>query len=163
VILAIFIIPPSFLFLTLHSLAVIMLISALFLHLILTAPEMFTVIMVAVTTIGIMLRIAVCPDPLDLVPPQSGRQVPVTHCIPWAMASMGPVPATIPTQVVAIMQIENIVRHSNRNIKAKSGRIDKVDIIIDEELLDRWSRDNNLLGLIAKVDIHIDADIACVS
>ena len=110
------------------------------------------VVVIPVVAVDIVLGVAVGPDPLDFVPAQARRQFPVLHCHPWPVAAGRPEPAPVTAEVVAVLHVEEIVRHPHRHVKAELGGVDEIDILFDAD--DRHRRrhddrcgDDDLPGL----------------
>lgn len=131
-------------------------------------------VVVPIVAEDVVLGVAECPDPFELSSAQVRREFPVLRDNPWPMAAGCPEPSPVTEEVVVAPDIEEIVRHAHCHVKAEPRGIDEIHIVIDGDYLGggrlgdddprrrRCGRcgDDDLLGLIAQVEIEIYPDIA---
>ena len=130
------------------------------------STEMFAMIVILIPAVNLVLIITVLAHPLQLMLAEAWRQIPVAYDSPWAVTMKRPVPATITEEVIGVPGIEQVVRQPHRHEKAQCPGENELRIILNPK--HRWRSliprfmDNDWRGLIAKMDIQIDSNIASV-
>ena len=114
--------------------------------------EMFTTVVLSVTTIHGVLFITVVAYAFKLVLTEARRQITVAYDYPWSLAVTRHVPAPVAEEVISILCEKKVVGETYRHEKTEWPREDELGIFCNAKvhwwLVSRFM-DDDLLGAVA--------------
>jgi len=167
---------PVFLIFLFHLLAQLLIVPALLLPLLFGGTEMLAAIALLVSPIHDVLLVSILVYPLYPVPAETGREPPAIHKDPGALAAGRPAPSSVTIEVVAVLNVEEVIGQAHRNVKTELSGVNELYVLIYLDLLHRRLihrlicrlvhrfrfTDYYRPGLFAKVDVQINSDVSGV-